>query len=196
MSRKTGKAFVWGRRWTIAGAMFSLSPATIMAAEAGELAMMNTPDLTATCLLVAGIVFLILEIKIVSFGILGLLGTASMVLSGLVIWLEGEGTFWGLPLAYYIPILVLIMLPLVALGFLGAQAYKQKVASGSEGFVGELAKTSEALEPQGRVFFQGTYWQAVSSVAVPAGAVVRVTGVDRLTLFVEPVEEDMRGNSS
>jgi len=145
----------------------------------------ETPDLAATALLLCGAVLLLLEIKITTNGVLAFVGTLLVMLAGGVIWGEG-GLFWGIPFVYIVPFLVVWIIISLGLAVLGAQAHRQKVSSGSEGFTGELAQASEALQPSGRVYFQGTYWQAVSTSPVAAGQAVRITGVDKLTLLVEP----------
>jgi membrane-bound serine protease (ClpP class) len=45
------------------------------------------------------------------------------------------------------------------------------------------------LAPEGKIFVHGEYWNAVSPVPVPAGARVRVTAVEGLTLTVEPAPD-------
>jgi membrane-bound serine protease (ClpP class) len=45
------------------------------------------------------------------------------------------------------------------------------------------------LQPQGKVLVRGELWDARARVNVPAGARVRVTLVDGLTLEVEPISE-------
>ena len=42
------------------------------------------------------------------------------------------------------------------------------------------------LNPSGMVHVRGEYWNAQSSARVPASEPVRITGIDGLTLRVEP----------
>jgi membrane-bound serine protease (ClpP class) len=44
----------------------------------------------------------------------------------------------------------------------------------------------EALNPEGHVLVEGEIWRAVSSEPVPAGASLRVIGLDKYLLRVEP----------
>ena len=50
-----------------------------------------------------------------------------------------------------------------------------------------IAQARTALEPSGKVFVHGEYWDATSTVPVASGAQVRVIGVDGMKLRVEPV---------
>ena len=69
-----------------------------------------------------------------------------------------------------------------------------RVRTGAEGLVGERAEVIEECRPQGRVKVYGEIWNATSSDGVGVGETVRVTGVDGLTLTVEPPEpgDDLR----
>ena len=67
------------------------------------------------------------------------------------------------------------------------RARRNKVVTGRAGMVGELGRAHTALQPEGRVFVHGEFWGAEASEPVEAGARIRVTEVDGLTLRVEPV---------
>ena len=67
------------------------------------------------------------------------------------------------------------------------RAHRNKVETGREGMVGQVGNAITELAPDGKIFVRGEYWDAVSSQAVPSGAPVRVVGVDKLKLTVEPV---------
>lgn len=144
-------------------------------------------ELTSTALLITGVVLLILEVKIMSFGILGLLGGVCLTVAGSMIWKAGV-PFWGIPAIYVIPMIVVTFGLFVALAILAIRAHQEKVVTGYQGYIGEIAEASEDLQPEGRVFFQGTYWQAVSRLPVTKGTRVRVVAADRLKLVVEPLD--------
>jgi membrane-bound serine protease (ClpP class) len=65
---------------------------------------------------------------------------------------------------------------------------RYRVRTGAEGLVGETAEVIEACDPAGRVRLRGEIWRARCSTAAPAavGELVRVTGVDGLTLEIGP----------
>lgn len=57
-----------------------------------------------------------------------------------------------------------------------------------EGLLGKVGESIEPLAPTGMIFIHGEMWRAESvSGPVEKGRQVRVTGVQNLTLFVEPV---------
>jgi membrane-bound serine protease (ClpP class) len=56
--------------------------------------------------------------------------------------------------------------------------------SGSEGLVGQLARADSDLDPTGRVFLHGEYWNAEANERVRQGERVRVEGIRDLVLRV------------
>ncbi len=155
-------------------------------AMVGVGADINTPDMTATTLLVIGIFLLMLEIKIVSQGLIGFLASLCLIAATVIIWRDGS-SFWGVPVVWVIPVIGLVMVLGISLSVLGVKAYQEKVVSGYEGYIGEVAVASEALGLTGQVFFRGAYWQAESSTPVAKGENVRVVAAEKLKLYVEPV---------
>jgi membrane-bound serine protease (ClpP class) len=69
------------------------------------------------------------------------------------------------------------------------QARRNKVVTGVEGLIGQVAVAQTALAPTGKVFVHGELWDAVASANVPAGEKVLVQNVDGLQLRVEPAHE-------
>jgi membrane-bound serine protease (ClpP class) len=63
---------------------------------------------------------------------------------------------------------------------------RYELRSGPETLIGARATVVEPCAPQGRVRIHGELWTARSAVPVGAGDAVRVTGMDGLTLDVEP----------
>jgi membrane-bound serine protease (ClpP class) len=76
---------------------------------------------------------------------------------------------------------------------LAVKARRNKVATGPEGMIGEIGNALTGLEPLGKVFVRGEYWDAVSSQPVAAGTPVRVTSMEKLKLTVEPVNDRTGG---
>jgi membrane-bound serine protease (ClpP class) len=139
-------------------------------------------------LLILAFVLFALEAKFTSHGVLGVGGAVSMVL-GAVMLINSPypemRIHFSTALAVALPF-ALITMVLVSLVM---QARRAKVETGSEGMIGETGSALTALEPGGKVFVHGEYWDAVATRPVAAGAPVRVTGMERLKLTVEPVEQ-------
>jgi membrane-bound serine protease (ClpP class) len=63
---------------------------------------------------------------------------------------------------------------------------RYRVQTGAEGLLGAGAEVVEHCDPNGRVRLRGEIWRARASSSAAIGQRVRVTGVDGLTLEVEP----------
>jgi len=73
---------------------------------------------------------------------------------------------------------------------MGIKAQRAKPAIGLEAMVGEIGQSLSELNPGGTVRMHGEIWKAISSsVMIPEGQKVIVTGFLNLTLQVEPYVE-------
>ena len=70
---------------------------------------------------------------------------------------------------------------------IAVRARRNKVVTGQQGLLGEIGVAETSLSPSGKVFIHGELWDAVSTLADPAGERIVVRGVDGLTLRVDPV---------
>jgi membrane-bound serine protease (ClpP class) len=68
-------------------------------------------------------------------------------------------------------------------------ARRNKITTGIEGLIGEVAIAQTPLAPSGKVFVHGEIWDAVATTNIPAGDRVIVHKVDGLQLKVDPVHE-------
>jgi membrane protein implicated in regulation of membrane protease activity len=81
-----------------------------------------------------------------------------------------------------------IVVELAEVGFWIRFLRRYRVRTGAEGLLGEAAEVVEACDPEGRVRLRGEIWRARCPTASSAGVgeLVRVTGVDGLTLEITP----------
>jgi len=63
---------------------------------------------------------------------------------------------------------------------------RYRLRSGPETLVGRTATVVDDCEPLGRVRLGAEYWKARARVPAKEGETVRITGIDELTLEVEP----------
>ena len=76
----------------------------------------------------------------------------------------------------------------VLLTTLVLKARRGKVATGSEGMIGQIGIARTPVGADGKVFVHGELWNAVASNAIAEGTRVRVASVNGLHLIVEPAE--------
>jgi membrane-bound serine protease (ClpP class) len=136
-------------------------------------------------LLLLALGLLVAEAFVTSHGVLGVGGAVALVFGALLL-VEGPP---GIRIRLSTAIGAAIPFAAIAvfLGTLVARAHKQPAMTGESGLIGETGVARTPLEPVGKVFVHGEYWDASSSVPVAEGARVRVTAVDGLKLQVEPL---------
>ena len=138
-------------------------------------------------LIVFGVVLLLLEIKVVSHGMLAIGGIAALLTGSLMLIKPGS----GLELMRISRLLIISTVALTSGFFLfvigmGIKAQRRKPVTGIKALVGETAYTLDELNPSGRVSIHGEIWNAVSiSGMINTGEQVRVTEVKNLILYVE-----------
>ncbi len=71
---------------------------------------------------------------------------------------------------------------------IAVHARRNKIVTGRQGLIGEIGIAQTALAPTGKIFVHGELWDAVSTVAVPAGERIVVRQVEGLKLQVDPIE--------
>ena len=141
-------------------------------------------------LIVASVVFFVLELKVPGIGIWSAAGIASLVVGGLFLF-DPSGGVRVSPLVV-IPVAVLMAL---FFGFVVAKALAMRhlpPAQGPERVVGrEGVVLARGLDPEGVVRVAAEEWKATSSAgSLPAGTRIRVTRLDGLVLTVEPLERE------
>jgi membrane-bound serine protease (ClpP class) len=136
-------------------------------------------------LMVLGMVLLILEIKVTSYGLLTIGGAVSLIFGSMIL-VDSSAPELQLNLRLILPVVAGIVGIAVLLVRLGVSAQRLRPTTGEEGM---LAATGVALSPlvpgtPGRVRTRGEIWQAVSDEPIPEGSPVRVVAVHGLTLSV------------
>jgi membrane-bound serine protease (ClpP class) len=138
-------------------------------------------------LILFGLALLILELKLPSFGALGVGGTISLVVGSVMMT---RATVPGVDVALGGVVAVALGLAAVFLflGRLALAAQRRPAVSGREGMLGAVGRARDALMPgiPGYLDVRGEMWRAVSRAPIAAGQQVRVIAIEGLTLVVEP----------
>ena len=137
----------------------------------------------------------VLEVKFATHGVLGIGGAISMVLGAVMLInspVPEMRIHWSTAIGLALPFSAITIFLLS----LAVKARRNKVVTGSEGMIGETGAAVTALEPEGKVFVHGEYWNAVAVKPVAAGGRVRVTGMKQLKLTVEPISEEVGSSNA
>lgn len=145
-------------------------------------------NIVGILLVLLGIVFFILEIKVVSYGMLGMGGTVALIIGSLMLYKGNPLTGEGLQITFVLPIVLAFAAILAFLVYLAIKAFKNPVQAGVETLVGRFAEVIEKIEPgkQGKIFVFGEYWNAESESILEIGTKVKVVEVKGMVLKVEP----------
>ena len=136
-------------------------------------------------LLLLAVALFVLEAKFASHGVLGTGGAVAMVL-GAVLLVNSPIPEMRVHLSTAVAITLPFAIITVFLMSLVLRARANKVVTGTSGMVDAVAIAHTPLNPAGKVFVHGEFWDAISSHPVEAGARVRVVAVEGLELRVEP----------
>lgn len=147
-------------------------------------------QLVGIVLLLAAVVFFVLELKHPGVGLPTVGGVVSLLAGGLVLFdpsvPSARVSLW-------------VLLPVAAAmgafsGFVVGTALRlrrRRAVSGAEALLGREGRAVTALAPRGVVQVAAEEWTALSTGGrIPRGARVRVVGIDGLKLRVERIEED------
>ncbi|MDX2448146.1 MAG: nodulation protein NfeD [Desulfobacterales bacterium] len=177
----------------LAGLYFELShPGAIFPGVVGGIAIIlaffsfqTLPVNTAGILLILlSIIFFILEIKVISYGLLSIAGVVSLLLGSLMLF-EGNGPQSQLSWHVLIPILLIVSAFFVTLASLAFKAQMLRPRTGGGGLVKETGVVKKRIEPEGKVLIHGELWYARAKEPIEEGVQVRVVAVDNLLLTVE-----------
>jgi membrane-bound serine protease (ClpP class) len=141
-------------------------------------------------LIVFGLALLILELKVPSFGALGIGGTVSLVI-GSVMMTRNAVPGVDVGLTGIVPVALGLAAIFLFLGRLALAAQRRPAVTGSEGMLGEIGRARDPLQPNtpGYADVHGEMWRAITREPVAAGQRVRVIAIEGLTLVVELVGE-------
>jgi len=141
----------------------------------------------ALALIIFGIILYLLEIKIVSHGMLAIGGTISVLLGSLFLFRSSPvDDFVSLSHTVVFSVTTVTALFFIFLVTMGLRAQKAKPVSGANALIGQTATTLGTLDPSGQVSVVGEIWRAVSlSDTIGPNENVIIKEMKELTLYVE-----------
>ena len=143
-------------------------------------------------LFILGIVMLILEITVTSYGVLAIGGVTAMVLGSLFLFNQ-DFPYYQLSWSVMLPVIALAAgFTLLVVNF-GVRALRRQTPTGSEGMIGRIGSAKTNLTPNGQIVIQGEIWEAVSSAPVTQGQSIQITQIEGLTVHVKPLEPQNKG---
>lgn len=138
-------------------------------------------------LIVLGLILIVAEAFVPSFGALGLGGIAAFIF-GSIILLDSDVPGMEISQGLIFSIALVASATLLALVTMLVRIRRRQVHSGAEEMIGKEGQALDGFSADGVVFIHGERWSARTTRPVTSGQRVRVRAIDGLTLDVEPVE--------
>ena len=138
-------------------------------------------------LILFGIVLLILEVKVTSFGVLALGGVLSLFF-GSILLMDSPLPELQVGLRLIVPVTLTLSAIMLFLVRLAVQAQRSQPITGEDGMLESVGQALTSIDPggTGRVRTRGEIWTATATEPITAGDMVRVVGLQGLQLMVRP----------
>lgn len=142
-------------------------------------------------LIVFGIILYLLEIKVISHGLLAIGGTISVLLGSMILFRTSPiENYVSLSWSVIISVTAFSTLFFLFLITMGLRAQRSKPVSGVNALIGKTAETIDTLDLSGQIRLMGETWSAVSlSGKINKNEKVIVKEIKGLTLYVTPKNE-------
>lgn len=138
-------------------------------------------------LLLLGVLFFFLEVKLTAHGLFAIGGGIAMILGAVLLFhrdeLSPKGDLWFVVGFAATTSLILAGLSLKALAI---QRLPQRTGAGA--LVGQVVPVREAIAETGWVFVDGALWEARAEKPVEAGELAEVVAVEGLRVVIRPVK--------
>jgi len=148
-------------------------------------------NLAGLLLIIIAIIFFILDLQIVSHGILTIGGIISLTMGSLMLFsTPGRTPYYRLSLVLVISVVAATTLFFLFAITAGLRAQRRTPVTGEEGMIGQIGVTKTRLVPQGTVMVIGEHWNAISfdGKAIEKGERVKVVQLERRVVKVRRIQ--------
>src|SRR3990167_5829526 len=178
------------------GLFFELSnPGLILPGVAGVIALLLVLyafqlmpiNYVGLFLILIGITFMILEVFITSFGMLGIGGLIAFII-GSVMLFDIQHTAFRIDRSLIMIMAAVTMTFFFIIMGLVIKSQKRAMITGKDSLIGSTGTVISVMNEQVVVKISGEIWEARSRTMLPIGQKVKVVSIEGLILHVEPVE--------
>lgn len=132
------------------------------------------------------LILFLMEVKIVSHGLLTIGGVLSMLIGSLML-IDSTDPAAQISLGVILAVVGTTAAFFIFAISLALKARNARPTTGVEGLIGQIATVKEGFATTGMVYVAGEYWTAQTTVPLETGAKVEVTGKQGMVLSVKPV---------
>jgi membrane-bound serine protease (ClpP class) len=177
------------------------NPGAVLPGVAGSIALVVALYMAAVfpvniaglLLMLLALALFIVDVYASTHGVLTIGGLISLFLGSIMLFSRDPA--FQLSLWTILPATILTGLLLLFVIGAGLRAQSLPIKAGIETMIGQSATALTPIDRNsGKVFAEGTYWNAVSESAIPAGQGTEIIGITGLTLTVKPQMSFTRGS--
>lgn len=140
-------------------------------------------------LIVVGVGLMIAEAFVPTFGALGIGGIVAFV-AGSLLLMDTHVPGYQISLAVIAGVAIAAALALAGLVTVLWRSHRTPPATGDRGMIGTTATALQDMEHEGWVRAHGEQWRARAAKPVHRGQLLRIVGIEGLTLLVEPTKNE------
>ncbi len=186
----------------IYGLFFEFSnPGFVLPGVAGAIALllglfalhMLPVNYAGLALILLGLAFMIAEVFLATFGVLGVGGIIAFVI-GAVMLIDTDVPAFGISYTLIAGLTVVTAAFIFFVSGAALKARRRPVVSGSEELVGSDGLVLDDRTDEGWARVHSEQWRVKSAVPLKRGQAVRVTGRDGLVLTVAPADKSAKGD--
>jgi membrane-bound serine protease (ClpP class) len=139
-------------------------------------------------LIILGVALLIGEVFIPSFGVLGIGGVISLALGSFLLF-DTQNSDLGVDRSIIFTAVATLASFVFAISYLVYRSQRSRPTLGLEGMLGAIGDVRAKLNPAGKVFVHGEYWNAEADGEIDVGEKIEVIGCYGLNLKVRRVSD-------
>jgi len=145
-------------------------------------------------LILLGLAFIVAEAFLPSFGSLGIGGVVALVFGSVILFDPEVAAGYTLPFSFVVTFAAGSATIVFFTVWFALKARRRPVVSGHAEIIGTGGTALSDFEREGWAQVRGETWRVVSAVPLASGQKLRVSGIEGLTLRVEP--DDQQGGAS
>ena len=138
---------------------------------------------TGLVLIVLGVILLVGELFVPSFGILGIGGIVCFALGSFILF-DSPGETLVVPRGIVLTATATVGAGILIVGYLVIKSQRRQAALGESGMIGATGEVTERIAPDGKIRVRGEIWTAKSDETIEPGEKAVVESVEGLQLSV------------
>jgi len=144
-------------------------------------------------LIFLGFLFFLLEIKIMSFGLLSIAGILSLVLGTTILFKSSpEVSGIGVSMKTLMANIIGIVIVVIILAYIVLKAHLKKVSTGREAMIGRKIMLKNPLKKDDKILIDGEWWDCICDEDIESGSFVEIYDIEGFKLKIRKVDNGGR----